>query len=801
MSGINILGHDTLHTEPQIENNNDQDRIFESFCLIGSQNGDNTASLLYSYPKVPSIDNLPYIIAPDGIISYLTEGSIRDITDQLKYRSVDDRIREKGLVILFCTGNGEKIYAIIVPMLELEEESPSFVKCSGRRQFLTTRYYCILSKYPFCALHNQCLSEIIKSEYLVRSEHTDITEVPLTLEKQLANYLSTAILSPGNLITAKIESTITYTVPTIEEALIESGICVLFRILPVEILIRLYKAILCEHSLLIISDNLEILSRVILGITLICYPIEWVGNIITCIPPSLIDCISSPCPIIVGCKQIPDNIQELEQTSIFDTLDLTNNTLRIDAKSKPLPSLPREAELFSEVAPYLMSGKNTEKESAIKAYKKIRQCTIDILDKMQSLIPSTNFSLDQSISKDILCEGLDAAYRPICEVIIRTQMYIELKDKENKIRDNIDSIASSTSSLSTYTSSSTSVIHGRPRKQSIAPLDTKELLRILNASDTGKIQRPQSVTELSSNTPPSSPLIPKLALSGDRLTAASKKSSKGLFGSSGSLASLNSTGSPTLARQIADEPGILSTSPPSTPALPSGRQRTGSISLLPEHMQSPRRARANTLVPGFSPRSNTPITRPMSHTDATPVTMRDGDIKVLTPRYQTIEHSTNDQQQTAILSPRNEQINHIRNDNEQQQATKQTQIILKVPGVHLTVNHTTTSPSPPWQGGASNATHNGNPNSVEIDARNEPYNIHGTILAPLQTDSPKHVGERDNYRTTSLVAPGSSPRFSTPTRDAETNNRDSPSPRPDSKSLLSKLKFLGSSPRKNSSTK
>ena len=73
-----------------------------------------------------------------------------------------------------------------------------------------------------------------------------------------------------------------------------------FSIFYIEDFFRILTAVLLERSLIFVSDNLTILSSVILGFKTLIKPFQWCYALIPVLPSALIDILDTPQPILVG---------------------------------------------------------------------------------------------------------------------------------------------------------------------------------------------------------------------------------------------------------------------------------------------------------------------------------------------------------------------------------------------------------------------------------------------------------------------------------------------------------------------
>ena len=74
----------------------------------------------------------------------------------------------------------------------------------------------------------------------------------------------------------------------------------LFSIFQIDDFFKLLSAVLLERSLIFVSDNLTILSSVILGLKTLIKPFQWCYALIPILPSPLVDILDTPQPLLAG---------------------------------------------------------------------------------------------------------------------------------------------------------------------------------------------------------------------------------------------------------------------------------------------------------------------------------------------------------------------------------------------------------------------------------------------------------------------------------------------------------------------
>ncbi|CDW72193.1 UNKNOWN [Stylonychia lemnae] len=87
----------------------------------------------------------------------------------------------------------------------------------------------------------------------------------------------------------------------------------IFSLFFIEDFYRILTAVLLERSLIFVSDNLTILSSVVLGFKSLIKPFQWCYALIPVLPSPLIDILDTPQPILVGISREDYNMIQLSE--------------------------------------------------------------------------------------------------------------------------------------------------------------------------------------------------------------------------------------------------------------------------------------------------------------------------------------------------------------------------------------------------------------------------------------------------------------------------------------------------------
>ncbi|XP_006854448.2 uncharacterized protein LOC18444210 isoform X2 [Amborella trichopoda] len=117
------------------------------------------------------------------------------------------------------------------------------------------------------------------------------------------------------------------------------------RALSLESVLALFTGALLEKQVVVICPNLGILSATVLSIIPMIRPFEWQSLLLPVLPRKMHEFLDAPVPFVVGIQHKPAELKM--KTSNLIRINVYKNQV----KTCTLPSLPRQRELVSELAP------------------------------------------------------------------------------------------------------------------------------------------------------------------------------------------------------------------------------------------------------------------------------------------------------------------------------------------------------------------------------------------------------------------------------------------------------------------
>jgi len=125
---------------------------------------------------------------------------------------------------------------------------------------------------------------------------------------------------------------------------------VLFRALPLKVIIQLLTALLLEYKVVLVSSHPKLLTTAVLALVPLCRPYEVAASIIPIMPKSLLPYLDAPIPLLVGLTAPPPQESINAMDSLFCVVNLHTAQL---TTTKPLPALPDQATLIHNVEDFM----------------------------------------------------------------------------------------------------------------------------------------------------------------------------------------------------------------------------------------------------------------------------------------------------------------------------------------------------------------------------------------------------------------------------------------------------------------
>jgi len=290
--------------------------------------------------------------------------------NELRFGQLATVEQTQNSFIFLITGQEHLLYGVCVINTELINECPSFIGQSigpttrNVVELFAPRCYCIISRFPFFRLHLEVLYRIIARERLFKLLHD------VDMEGGGGAAIASDVHSADDIIRAYHEKqcptetdNLTFHLPgelrSIEfvcppgdedKQLADWGILTQLQLLSMENVVTLFKAVMLEKQIVIVSSNPGLLSAVVLSIIPIFRPYVFQGPFIPILPVVLYEYLEAPVPYIIGLLRLPEENSQNSVLSDKIVVDIDNNTIKLPtSKDFLFPKLPREKKFLEKL--------------------------------------------------------------------------------------------------------------------------------------------------------------------------------------------------------------------------------------------------------------------------------------------------------------------------------------------------------------------------------------------------------------------------------------------------------------------
>jgi hypothetical protein len=187
--------------------------------------------------------------------------------------------------------------------------------------YITKRCYCFISRFPFFNLHFEVLYSILAKDRLYRLtklqnrnfNKEDAEAAAYEIKTLLAFYHNQTVPKAGSTMGFQLPGelrSLEFKVPACDDdtSMSDWSIPCLFRLLPLEMIVDLFTAVLLEYKIVLVCDNMGVLSAIGLSLLSILRPYIWQGVFIPILPEVMWDVIDAPVPYIVGVNKEPTHM-------------------------------------------------------------------------------------------------------------------------------------------------------------------------------------------------------------------------------------------------------------------------------------------------------------------------------------------------------------------------------------------------------------------------------------------------------------------------------------------------------------
>ncbi|GAM18632.1 hypothetical protein SAMD00019534_018070 [Acytostelium subglobosum LB1] len=196
---------------------------------------------------------------------------------------------------------------------------------------------CILSHYPFYGYFRVCLNDIYQKVFFSPAASTSLSSNSnaLPIERTIYNIVQEVALPVQgvNSVVHTVNNT-TITLRRPPDCLLpmsELPYSLLFKCLDIKSVILLFKCILLEQKIVIISDHYSLLTLIAEIVSSLLHPFSWPHVYVPILPELLLEYIYSPFPFIMGVHKSYSHSIMTEENLLNEivVVDLDNNHIMI----------------------------------------------------------------------------------------------------------------------------------------------------------------------------------------------------------------------------------------------------------------------------------------------------------------------------------------------------------------------------------------------------------------------------------------------------------------------------------------
>ncbi|XP_058197386.1 uncharacterized protein LOC131313219 isoform X1 [Rhododendron vialii] len=226
-----------------------------------------------------------------------------------------------------------------------------------------------------------------------------------------------------------------------EEALALSiwTIATICRVLSLESVLALVAGVLLEKQVVVVCQNLGVLSAIVLSIIPMIRPFEWQSLFLPVLPGKMLDFLDAPVPFIVGVQHKPADWKMRTSNLVLI------NAVKDQVKTCYVPVLPRHKELIAELRP-IHTKLSCQKEIArrhpvFKCNEVQAEAAAHFLTVMRRYLESlctdlrshtiTSVQSNDRVSlllKDSFVDSFPSKDQPFIKLFVDTQLFTVLSD-------------------------------------------------------------------------------------------------------------------------------------------------------------------------------------------------------------------------------------------------------------------------------------------------------------------------------------------------------------------------------------
>ncbi|ETM54241.1 hypothetical protein L914_02389 [Phytophthora nicotianae] len=202
--------------------------------------------------------------------------------------------------------------------------------------------------------------------------------------------------------------------------------------LSIDRLLQILSLLLIETKLIVVSDEIPLLSSSTLGLASLLHPLVWAGPLISILPPSMHEYMEAPVPLICGVDELPRDFECCKGTCV---LYLMENRVQLHAdderafRSRQMPGLENlscDLTRFTKQMLGRVTGSFRDNVTPLSTHLVIHRVRRHIEHLISMCVHTTSgFCRDQVTNHE-----LDASETRFADIFKQTQMYQKYQDDQ-----------------------------------------------------------------------------------------------------------------------------------------------------------------------------------------------------------------------------------------------------------------------------------------------------------------------------------------------------------------------------------
>jgi hypothetical protein len=446
--------------------------------------------ILYCYPPSEKVQGLmvTQFTFPEGLSSRNVRRLATEIEmNQVVFAPLSSVEESDSSFVFVLTGEDSLLYGVCVLHEELLRDGLSFVskvkvesdggdeksgveeegsdgEASDEGYIVAPRCYMFLTRFPFFSTHFQVLYSLLgleRTRRMFAKMVPDEASAPSEVLALLEQYYSFDVPSGELSLSINLpEEHLNFVCPAGDDdsQLIDYCMACLIKLTPLPMLLQVLAALLQEHQVLIISDQVSIVSALCMGLIPLMRPYVWQGTFIPVVPSSLAECVNSPMPYIMGSTRLPqDALDDLQDVLIWDAD--SQQLLNVPDGIVPLPYVlsleqglsPWHSMLYrtsdaERKQAYLQPYSNSQKDTTfchaiLSVLRQYHKDMHSIILRAIANIPRFDLTKPRHVTK-LLVEVGDDSYTPFLKRFLSTQHWHFFHDNMRIGDDSLFAISS-----------------------------------------------------------------------------------------------------------------------------------------------------------------------------------------------------------------------------------------------------------------------------------------------------------------------------------------------------------------------